>query len=238
MKTTHLATALLLAAASGQAQTIGNPWSGVTGDRGNMSAFAFRADAGLYPNSISPAGALDGISAITLTSVTLTRPNDATTPNFGDGLRQITSASATVFLDVYTEFSGGSFSGYLGSSLTGVTWDSTTAGQAYTFDFSAITLAVDQKYWFVFSEDDIDGEISQFRAQLNTSGDDATAGAGKGYLVGDTVQSVTSGGVAQDWAFATSVGFTPVPEPSTLALGFSGAALFLVRLALLRRRNK
>lgn len=237
MKTIHLAAALLCTTVFSHAQaTINNPWSGVLGDRGNMTAFAFRANAGLFPGSVSPSGALDGMSAITLNSLSLTRPNDATSPNFGAGVRQITSASTPVFLDIYTDFSGGVFSGYVGSSLTGVAWDSTVAAQSYSFDFGAVTLAVDQKYWFVFSEDGIDGEVSQFRTQLNTSGDDATAGPGRGYLVGDTAQGVTSGGVGQDWGVAFTAGVTPVPEPSTLVLGFSTGALLLIRFAFRRRR--
>ncbi len=238
MKTIQLTAAILFTAAICHGQTtINNPWSGVLGDRGNMTAFAFRADAGLFPDSVTPAGGLDGMSAITLNTFSLTRPNDATTPNFGTGVRQITSASTPIFLDIYTDYTAGVFSGYLGSSDTGVTWESTLAAQSYTFNFSTVTLAVNQKYWFVFSEDGIDGEVSQFRAQLNTSGSDAMPGAGKGYLVGDLVQSVTSGGVSQDWGVAYGAVVTPVPEPSTLALGFSAGALLLIRFVFRRHRT-
>ncbi|HNQ74798.1 MAG TPA: PEP-CTERM sorting domain-containing protein [Verrucomicrobiota bacterium] len=205
---------MLLAAA--QANTIDNNWSGVTGDRGNMTAFAFQADAGNFPASITPVGSLTPV--IELTRLTFQRPNDSTTPSFGTGPRQLTDADTPVFLDVYTTMTSGAFSGYLGSSSSSVTWASTVQDQAYSFDFSGLTLSSSTKYWFVFSEDNLEGDDTNFRLKLNTSGDDLTPGQGKGYLVNDTLQSLTSSGAAQDWAFAFTAEFTPVPEPTSATL--------------------
>ncbi|MBN2506018.1 MAG: hypothetical protein JXQ71_04925 [Verrucomicrobia bacterium] len=238
MKTTLLLlTSVLGAAALSQAQSLSNPWSGVLGDRGNMSAFAFQATAGLFPDSVSPSGALEGVPAIALTRLTLTRPDDATLPAFGTGDRQITGTDTPVYIDVYSDYSGGVFSGFLGSSSTGVAWDQTAAAQAYSYDFTGPTLAVDHKYWFVFSETIGDGDVAQFRCQLNTAGDNLTPGPGKGYLVNDTVQSLTSAAVPQDWAFAYVVDFTPVPEPSTIALGLSASLLALLGCIVRHRRG-
>lgn len=218
---------LLATAALGQAQTISNPWSGVTGDRGNMVGFAFKATGGNYPGSVAPADSLTPL--FTIDSLTLLRPNDTTTPNFGTGDRLLTDANAPVFVDIYTTYSGGVFSDYVGSSSSSVTWSSTVQDQAYTFNFTGINLQDSTKYWFVFSEDGVAGEVSNFRAKLNTSGDDLTAGPGKGYLVGDTAQAITQAGVLQDWGFAYTVGFTPVPEPSVVSLGLLGVALLAWR---------
>jgi len=207
------------------ANTISNNWSGVTGDRGNMTGFAFQADAGNFPASIDPAGSLG--PAISLNSLTFFRPNDTTTPSFGTGARQVTDANAPVFLDVYTTLSSGVFSGYLGSSSTSVTWASTVQDQTYSFDFTGLTLASNTKYWFVFSEDNIAGDDANFRVKLNTSGNDTTPGEGKGYLVNDTIQGLTQGGATQDWGFAFTANFTPVPEPSIAALCLIGGACLL-----------
>lgn len=218
---------LLAAATLAQAQTISNPWSGVTGDRGNMSAFAFKATAGTYPGSVTPADSLTPL--FTIDSLTLLRPNDTTTPAFGTGAGLLTDANTPVFVDIYSTYSGGVFSGYLGSSSSSVTWSSTVQDQPYTFNFAGITLQDTAKYWFVFSEDGLDGDVSNFRSKLNTSGDNLTAGPGKGYLLSDTAQAITSAGVVQDWAFAYTVGFTPVPEPSVFSFGLLGVAVLAWR---------
>lgn len=224
----YLATsfALLLAgSAMAQNYTISNPWSGVTGDRANFSAFAFQANAGQYPASINPLGSLTPTFAIG--SLTLNRPNDATTPNFGAGAGQITDANTPIYVDIYTSFAAGTFGGYVGSSSSGVTWNSTAANQPYTFNFSGITLDSSTKYWFVFSEDNVDGEVSQFRGKVNTSGDDLTAGPGKGYLVGDTSQVLSPTLAAFDWGVDYVVG---VPEPTAFTLaGLGATALLLAR---------
>lgn len=212
------------------AATISNNWSGVTGDRGNMTGFAFQADAGNFPASIDPSGSLG--PAISLNSLTFFRPNDTTSPSFGTGTRQVTDANTPVFLDVYTTLSGGVFSGYLGSSSSSVAWASTVQDQPYSFDFAGLTLGSNTKYWFVFSEDNVEGDDANFRMKLNTSGNDTTPGEGKGYLVNDTIQGLTSSGATQDWGFAFTANFTPVPEPSIAALCLIGGA------CLLRRRRR
>lgn len=227
MKTTFaLVSTLAIGLSAASAATIINNWSGVSGDKGNMVGFAVKADAGLYPASVTPLGSLT--PTFQLDGLTLIRPNDTTTPSFGTGVRQTTSADTPVYVDLYSSYSGGVFSGYLGSSASSVTWSSTVADTPYTFSFAGVVLQASQKYWFVFSEDNLEGEVSNFRAKLNTSGTDATPGAGKGYLVGDIVQSVTSAGASQDWAFAYTLNITPIPEPSTAALlALSGLALML-----------
>lgn len=213
--------AITSGAALAQPYTISNPWSGVAGDRANLAAFAFRADAGQYPDSVDPAGSLT--PTFEIQRLTLIRPNDATTPNFGGAVGQVTSASAPVFVDIYTDFAGGVFDGYVGSSLTGVAWSDTVADQPYSFAFSGITLNSGAKYWFVFSEDNVEGEVSQFRFKVNTSGDNLTPGPGRGYLVNDTVQVVLPALTTQDWGVAYVVA---VPEPSVFALAGLGALLW------------
>jgi hypothetical protein len=225
--------ALMVAAVSiAQANTISNNWSGVLGDRGNMTAFAFKADAGAFPTSIDPFGSLT--PSILLTNMTLFRPNDATTPVFGTGTRQLTSSTTPVFLDVYTTKSGTTFSGYLGSSSSSVTWASTVQDGLYSFDFSSLSLASNLKYWFVFSEDNVAGDDANFRVKLNTSGSDAVAGQGRGYLTGDLQQSLTQAGADQDWGFAFTAGYTAVPEPTVAAV----AGMGLVVLTILVRRRR
>jgi len=210
-----------------RAATISNNWSGVAGDRGNMTGFAFRADAGSFPASVDPAGSLT--PNISLNSLTFFRPNDTTTPSFGTGTRQVTDANTPVFLDVYSTLSSGVFSGYLGSSSTSVAWANTVQDQAYSFAFAGLTLSSSTKYWFVFSEDNLAGDDANFRVKLNTSGNDTTPGEGKGYLVNDTVQGLTQGGANQDWGFAFTADFTPVPEPSIAALCLVAGACLLRR---------
>lgn len=218
-----LCVALASASALAQPYTISNPWSGVAGDRANIAAFAFRADAGQYPDSVNPPGSLTPL--LEIQRLTLTRPNDATTPNFGGAVGQVSSADAAVFVDIYTDFAGGAFSGYVGSSLTGVAWNDTVADGPYSFAFSGITLSSGTKYWFVFSEDNVEGEVSQFRLKVNTSGDNLTAGPGRGYLVDDTAQVALPNLTTQDWGVAYVV---TVPEPSALAILGLGAALTLM----------
>ncbi|HOY59247.1 MAG TPA: hypothetical protein PK640_14070 [Verrucomicrobiota bacterium] len=236
MKTAICTASLIVGAAACAADTgtIVNEWSGVAGDKANMAAFAFRADAGIYPNSVTPLGSLTPV--FQLDALTLRRPNDAVTPNFGGGARQTTGADTPVYLDLYSSYDGAAFGGYLGSSSSSVTWNSTVADQPYTFSFSGLTLDSNQKYWFVFSEDDVDGEVSNFRFLVNTSGDNAASGQGKGYLVGDAVQGITQGGAGQDWGTAYTVQFTAIPEPGVLLLGlFGGIALLGTRCGLRRR---
>jgi hypothetical protein len=227
---TTLFAVLLAAAANANAATIVNPWSGVIGDRGNITAFAFRADAGNFPTSVTPTGALT--PTISLDSITLIRPNDATTPNFGTGANQTTTTTTPVFLDIYTSMgAANAFSGYVGSSSTSIAWSSTTADQAYTLSFTGTTLSSTTKYWFVFSEDSVAGDVANFRAKLNTSGSDPVAGPGQGYLVGDTAQAALPTNNTQNWGTAFTVDFTAVPEPSAALLGGLGV------LTLLRRRR-
>jgi hypothetical protein len=221
-----------LTTAMAQAHTISNDWSGVLGDRGNMTAFAFRADAGNYPTSLDPLGTLT--PTISLTNLTFFRPNDTTTPVLGSGVRQLTDANTPVFLDVYTSKSGSIFSGYLGSSSTSVTWAGTVQDGLYSFEFAGLSLSSSTKYWFVFSEDNIAGDDANFRVKLNTSGSDAVAGPGRGYLTTDLQQSLTQAGADQDWAFAFTAGFTPVPEPTAFAL--AGMSLVVCTIAARRKR--
>lgn len=226
MKKELILTACLLAGtALIQGQTISNPWSGVTGDRGNMVGFAFRADAGTFPDSITPPGSLG--AQLTLNGISLWRPNDIQTPVFGTGARQLTDANTPVFIDIYMGYDAGAFSGYVGSSSSSVVWTDTTPDQPFSFAFAGLTLQTTTKYWFVFSEDGVEGEISNFRAKLNTSGDNLTPGAGKGYLVGDTAQAITQAGALQDWGFAYTVNV--VPEPTVVSLALVGLLGFYLR---------
>ncbi len=230
MNRSTLLAALLGSTGAGNAATIiANPWSGVLGDRGNMSAFAFKADAGSYPASVTPADSLT--PTFLLGEVTLFRPNDTTAPNFGTDATLTTGADTPVFLDIYTTMSAGNvFSGYVGSSSTSVAWSGTTQDGAYSFSFTGITLDSAAKYWFVFSEDNVEGDVANFRTKLNTSGNNTTAGPGQGYLVNDLAQSVTPvNNTVRDWGMAYSV--TAVPEPSVALLGGLGL------LGLLRRRR-
>ncbi len=214
---------------SAQSGTIHNAWSGVSGDKANMAAVAFQADAGIYPDSITPAGALVSPTALWLDALTLTRPDDTTSLSTGTGARQTTSVDTPVYVDVYSTYDSvnKAFSDYLGSSSTSVAWSQTVQNQDYTFGFSGITLQSNQKYWFVFSEDNIDGEVSNFRMKVNTAGDDATVGQGKGYLVGDTVQGFGQNNNNVDWGTAYTVSFTVIPEPAIGALvALGGLVLF------------
>jgi hypothetical protein len=219
-----LLSVLVGSSALAQPYTISNPWSGVTGDRANLAAFAFRADAGQYPDSIAPLGSLGPTLAIQ--SLTLVRPNDATTPTFGGAAGQITDASTPVYVDIYATFGGGVFGGYVGSSTTGVAWNETAADQPYTFEFTGVTLSSSAKYFFVFSEDSLEGDIAQFRLKVNTAGADTTPGPGRGYLVGDTAQVVLPNLTLQDWGVNYTVA---VPEPSTFAVFGLGAVALLAR---------
>lgn len=236
MKSASTLVVLFLAgAAIAQADTLSNAWSGVSGDKANLSAFAFRADAGTYPASVDPLGSLPPATTFSLNSLTLYRPNDTTTPNFGTGTRQLTDANTPVFIDIYTAMpTAGTFSGYVGSSSSSVVWSGTTANTPYTLNFTGITLDSSTKYWFVFSEDNLDGDVSNFRLYVNTSGADTAAGSGKGYLVGDTAQALAQNGVVQDWGMAYTVDFTAIPEPSAVVLGLIG----LGALTLLRFRRR
>ncbi|RIK87438.1 MAG: hypothetical protein DCC67_01860 [Planctomycetota bacterium] len=217
--------------ASARAATVTNPWSGVAGDRANIMGFAFRADAGNYPASIDPAGSLR--PHIQLTKVTLVRPassdpTNPTTPSFGTGPRQTTSAATPVFLEVYAaaDSATDSFSGFLGASTNSIAWqDMPLEGEGYSFDFANLPLQSNSKYWFAFSEDNVDGEFSNFRLRVNTSGNDATAGPGQGYLVSDAFQILDQGGNSRDWAAEYVVEFTSVPEPSGAALALAAVGL-------------
>ncbi|HOW71788.1 MAG TPA: hypothetical protein PKY77_14405 [Phycisphaerae bacterium] len=228
-------SALGLSAAA-DAATITNPWSGTAGDRANYSAFAFRATAGEFPNSVSPLGALDAFPFLTLDALTFTRPaNDTTqTPILGTGNGQLSSVAAPVFVDVYTSRDGIlSFSGYLGSSTTSVIFndgvDPIAPGESFTFSFSGITLDKDAAYWLVFSEDGIEGEVSSFRSRVNTSGNDSTPGPGPGYLVGNIAQVEYSGAI-KDWGVEFTATVTAVPEPISLAmLAFASTSLRIRR---------
>lgn len=188
---TLFASAAILATCSALAAdyTITNGWSGASGDKANLSAFAFQANAGIYPTSVTPPGSLT--PTFDLGALTLTRPADATTPKIGTANGYLSSLDSPVYVDIYTgAYSGGTFSGYVGSSISSVAWSSTVSGGDYTFNFSGITLDSATKYWFVFSEDNAEGEISNFRMWVNTSGNNTTAGQGHGYLVNDTVQAL------------------------------------------------
>lgn len=226
-----LLAACALGAIATQAATISNPWSGVAGDKANVSAVAVRADAGLFPASVTPADSLT--PTFLLNSITFSRPDDTVTPTYGTGVRQLLTNSTPVFLDIYTDYASGVFSGYLGSSSSSVTFESVPQNTDYTLNFAGITLSSSTKYWFVFSEDNLDGDVSNFRLKVNTSGLDTASGAGKGYLVGDTAQIYAQNDTLQDWASAYVLDFTPIPEPSTFALGLAG----LVTLLILRSRK-
>lgn len=236
MKTVLCTASLVVSAAAWAADTgtIVNEWSGVAGDKANMAAFAFQADAGIYPNSVTPPGSLTPV--FQLDALTLRRPNDTVTPSFGAGARQTTDADTPVYLDLYSSYDGAAFGDYLGSSSSAVTWNSTVADQPYTFSFAGLTLDSSQKYWFAFSEDNVDGEVSNFRFLVNTSGDNTTPGQGKGYLVDDAVQGITQGGAGQDWGTAYTVHFTAIPEPSVGLLGLLGGIALLGTQCGLRRR--
>lgn len=221
------------------AATVTNPWSGVAGDRANTMGFAFRADAGDFPASIDPLGSLT--NPIQLTKVTLTRPtspdpNNPIGPTFGTGARQLTDELTPVYLDVYTSADAAtdSFSGYVGSSSSAVTWNETSEGAPYSFDFANLQLSSSTKYWFAFSEDNVEGESSNFRHQVNTSGNNTTAGPGQGYLVGDAFQILDQGGNPRDWGSAYVVEFTAVPEPSTIGLALVGLGMAIA----VRRRGR
>jgi hypothetical protein len=204
--------------------TITNPGTTNTGDRSNTSGFAFRADAGTFPASISPAGSLTDIFA--LTKMTLKRPDDTTTPSFGTGVRQTTDANAPIFLDVYTNLNGGTdtFSGYVGSSSTSVAWSGTTQNATYSFDFSNMVLSKSTKYWFVFSEDAVDGEVSNFRHRVATGGSNTGTGDNaSGYLLNDTAQVHTQGGGESDWGTEYVAEFTPVLSLKLRVNTISGA---------------
>lgn len=231
--------AIGLAAPAG-ATLISNPWSGAAGDRAAYSAFAFSGTAGLFPNSVDPVGALDAFQFFTLDSLTFTRPaNDTTqTPIIGTGIGQLSSVAAPVFVDVYTSRDSAlSYSGYLGSSANSIIYndgiDPIAPGESFTFNFSGLTLDKSAIYWMVFSEDGIAGEVSSFRTRVNTSGTDATAGPGQGYLVGNTAQ-VEYPGNLKDWGVEFTANVTAVPEPSTVVMVMLG----LVSVGLLARRRR
>lgn len=231
MKKLLASATLLLAASAAMAQTftITNAWSGVSGDKGNVAGFAFKAEGGLFPNNVNPAGTIIP-PTFSLDSLTLTRPGDTTTPNFGTTGVQLTSADTPVYVDIYTAYSGGIFSGYVGSSANSVTWSQTAATTPYSFNFSNISLNSSTKYWLVFSENNVDGDVANFRLRLNTSGADTTAGEGKGYLTGDTAQVLGATLALQDWAPEFTL-TASVPEPTSTAL----VGLGILTLAFRRR---
>ncbi|HEX6961136.1 MAG TPA: PEP-CTERM sorting domain-containing protein, partial [Lacipirellula sp.] len=214
--------------ANAQLPTITNPGTAAAGDKANTSGFAFRADAGTFPASVSPSGSLTDL--LLLSKLTLKRPDDATTPSFGTGARQTTSAATPIFLDVYTSLDGAAntFSGYVGSSSTSVAWDATVQNTNYSFDFSNLLLSKSSKYWFVFSEDAVEGEVSNFRHRVATGGSNTGAGDNaSGYLLNDTAQVHTQGGGESDWGTEHIVEFAPV-TPLTLQVNTTtGAATIL-----------
>lgn len=225
MKTLFTAAAVLTAGSALAAEfTITNGWSGASGDKANLSAFAFQANAGIYPASVTPPDALT--STFELGSLTLTRPTDTTTPNIGTANGYLSSVDSPVFVDINIgAYSGGAFSGYVGSSSSSVLWSDTVSGGDYTFNFTGITLNSATKYWFVFSEDNVEGEISNFRMWVNTSGNNTTAGQGQGYLINDTAQALVPALTTRDWGVSYVIA---VPEPSVFAL--AGLGLLLLRL--------
>lgn len=196
--------------ASAQVNTITNPGSVVPGDNANNSAFAFRGDGGTFPGTVSPPGSLTDLFA--LTKMTLKRPA-AGAPSFGTGVRQTMSSATPIFLDVYTSLNGGTdtFSGYVGSSSTSLAWDDTVADMTYSFSFANLLLQKSTKYWFVFSEDNVAGEVSNFRQRVINSGNNTGTGDnGFGYLLNDTQQIHTQGGAETDWGTEYVVEFAPV----------------------------
>lgn len=233
-----LVFAMLMAvvgAASAHAATISNPWSGVAGDRGNWAAFVFKATAGTFPASVTPAGAIDVGDTFTLNSLTFTRPDAGGNAAVG-AAPGLSSLAADVYLDVYatrTGTTGVNFTGFLGSSTNshaqqdiGGT-DLIPPGTSFTYNFSGLTLNKNTEYWIAFSETSGDGDIRNFRTRLNTSGTDGVAGAGKGYLVGNAIQLVTSSSANQDWAveYVADVTPIPIPEPSSAVLTLAALGL-------------
>ncbi len=207
--------------------TITNGWSGVSGDKANLAAFAFQANAGIYPTSVTPEGSLT--PTFDLRRLTLTRPNDTTTPNVGTVAGYLSSLDTPVYVDIYSgAYSGGAFGGYVGSSSSSVLWGSTTAGGSYSFDFTGVNLSSSTEYWFVFSEDNVEGDISNFRMYVNTSGNNTTGGQGQGYLVNDTAQAYVPALTTRDWGVAYMV---TIPEPSALALAGLGLGLLMLRFS-------
>jgi len=165
----------------------------------NLTAFAFRANAGLYPDSVYPPGALT--ETFRLQNITFFRPYDTNGPSFGTGYGALSGPDAPVYLDVYADTNGmGGFSGYLGSSTNFVTWSDLASANSYSFSFAGLGLRSDHKYWTVFSEDPLEGEVSNFRAFMDTSGTDNTPGSGQGYLVRDKVQAFAFPNLSRDWA--------------------------------------
>ncbi len=247
MKKVLIATlALALAsAATVQAATISNAWSGTAGDRANHSAFVFKGTAGTFPTSVSPLGAIDGGPTFTLNLMTFTRPandvQDSTNDPLVGGPGGLSAKSANVYLDVYSARTGTSglvFTGFLGSSTNAIAWEDGDGfeqiipGATYTYSFSGLTLDKNTEYWMVFSETSGDGDVRNFRTRVNTSGSDAVPGAGQGYLVGNAIQLVTPGPTPTNrtWGVEFVADVTSiVPEPSSAALalmvlGLSAAA--------------
>lgn len=224
-----------LGAVAAQAATVSNAWSGVAGDRANYSAFDFKATAGTFPASVSPAGALDGGPTFTLNSLTFTRPandvlNGTNDPGITTDPGGLSAKTADVFMDVYSSRSGTTglnFTGFLGSSTNSFAWEDLDGneqiapGQSYTYNFSGLTLDKNTEYWLVFSETSGDGDVGNFRTRVNTSGNDAVAGAGAGYLTGNPIQLVTHGATPtnREWGVEYAADVTPiVPEPSSAIL--------------------
>jgi hypothetical protein len=184
---------------------------------------------------------LDSFLLFSLDSLTFTRPANDTAGNIpiiGTGNGQLSSVAASVFLDVYSSRDDSlSYSGYLGSSANSVIYDDGNdpiePGESFTFEFEDLTLQKDVTYWLVFSEDAVEGEISSFRTRVNTSGDDATPGSGRGYLVGNTAQ-VEYPGALQDWAVEYVAQVTPIPEPASMAVI---GLLFALSAAAIRNRR-
>jgi hypothetical protein len=183
-----------------------NEWRGTGEAGGNLIAFAFRANAGTFPDSVLPPGSLT--ETFRLERLMVYRPNDTIEPAFGTGYGALSSPTAPVFLDIYSNTNGaGGFTGYVGSSTNSMSWSSTAPGTACFFDFPHLGLRSDHKYWIVFSEDPFEGEVSNFRVAVNTSGTDKTPGNGQGYLVNDALQAILFPFVAKDWQVGLITGF-------------------------------
>jgi hypothetical protein len=155
----------------------------------------------------------------TIDSVTLYRGTDAST--------------GTIYLGVYSTYAGGTLGGFQGVSNNTVILGDLAASQAFTFNFSNITVTPEANpgqgndiRYFVFQTGTtaltavagqstrvpirrIDGENGQFNDELST-----------------VIRSDTGEVLASTRAVEYSATITPVPEPTALGLlGLAGVAL-------------